>query len=301
MRVLIAGGTGLIGAALTKSLVNDGHEVVILSRSAGTSKGPLVSHVQWDGRTIGEWVRQVENVDAVVNLTGENLSSGLWIPARKQSILNSRVDAGKVLVEAIRRAQRKPSVLVQASGVGFYGTRQSGLLTEDAPHGDDFLANVSTEWEASTKGVEELGVRRVVIRTAVVLSSEGGALERLLLPFRLFVGGPLGSGSQWMSWIHMHDQVRAIRFLIENQSASGAFNLSANALTNNEFAAVAGKVMRRPSFLRVPAFALRLLLGEMSTVVLEGQRVSAQKLIQLGFKFSFPDLEPALKDLLKKD
>lgn len=299
MKVIVAGGTGLIGKALTKSLVSDGHDVVILTRGTNSDSVSHVTYARWDGRTTGEWVSHIDGADAVVNLTGENLSSGLWTKARKQAILNSRVDAGKAITEAIQQAAKKPSVLVQSSGVGFYGTRQSGLLAEDAPSGDDFLAHVSREWEASTQPVEAMGVRRVVIRTAVVLSNKGGALDRLLLPFKLFVGGPLGSGKQWMSWIHMKDQVRAICFLIENPAASGAFNLSAEPVTNHEFSRITGKIMKRPAFIRVPAIALRLLLGEMSTVVLDGQRVSAEKLTRLGFKFDYPDLDSALVNLLK--
>lgn len=300
MKILIAGGSGLIGSALKDSLVSDGHEVIILSRVAQNSNNRSLRYLKWDGKTTEGWGQVINEVDAVVNLAGENLSAGRWTVRRKQSILESRVKAGKALVEAIRQAAKKPAVFIQASGVGYYGTEKTGLLGEDAPAGDDYLAGVSREWEAGTVPVEELGVRRVVIRTAVVLSPRGGALERMLLPFRLFAGGPLGSGRQWLSWIHITDQVRAIRFLMDNPVAQGVFNLSAIPVTNGEFARVAGRVMKRPSFFRVPAFVLRQMLGEMSTMVLDGQRTSAEKLTRLGFTFLYPDLESALKHLVGK-
>jgi hypothetical protein len=253
---------------------------------------------QWDGKTASGWGHLVEEIDAIVNLAGENLSAGLWTGQRKQRILSSRVNAGRAVVQAVEKASRKPAVLIQASGVGYYGVNNPGLLDEGAPIGDDFLATVSREWEASTKAVEALGVRRVIIRSGVVFSKRGGALRLMQLPFRLFVGGPLGRGRQWLSWIHIEDEIRAIRFLLENERANGAFNLSALPVINAEFSKSAGKVIRRPSFFRVPAFVLRLVLGEMSTTVLDGQRVSSEKLTDLGFQFKFERIEDALKDLV---
>ena len=300
MKILITGGRGLIGSALTESLLSDGHEVIILTRdpSKVTLPKPGVSMAQWDGKTASGWGHLVEEIDAIVNLAGENLSAGLWTGQRKQRILSSRVNAGRAVVQAVEKASRKPAVLIQASGVGYYGVNNPGLLDEGAPIGDDFLATVSREWEASTKAVEALGVRRVIIRSGVVFSKRGGALRLMQLPFRLFVGGPLGRGRQWLSWIHIEDEIRAIRFLLENERANGAFNLSALPVTNAEFSKSAGKVIRRPSFFRVPAFVLRLVLGEMSTTVLDGQRVSSEKLTDLGFQFKFERIEDALKDLV---
>lgn len=303
MKVMIAGGTGLIGRALTASLLQDGHEAIVLSRNSVLPNGfPNAARlVQWDGKTANGWGYLVNEADALVNLVGENLSNGRWTAKRKDTIRASRVDAGNAFVQALQQANKLPSVFVQASGVGYYGVQNPHLLDETAPLGNDFLAGVSEKWEASTQPIEALGVRRAIIRSGVVLSDNGGALGLMLLPFRLFVGGPLGKGDQWLSWVHITDEVRAIQFLIENPAANGAFNISAQPVTNLQFARAAGKVMRRPSFIRVPAFMLRLVLGEMSTMVLDGQRVSSKKLTDLGFRFRFANIETALKDLMQQD
>lgn len=300
MKVLITGGTGMIGTDLTESLVRDGHEVIVLTRDPGKVKPPRsgVTLAKWDGQSASGWGHLVEGVDAVVNLAGENLASGHWTPARKKRIISSRVNAGKVLVSAIEKAVRKPGVFVQSSGVGYYGVKDQALLSEDSPPGDDYLASVGREWEAATQPVEKLGIRRVVTRSGAVLSLKGGALPIMLLPFRLFVGGPLGSGRQWLPWVHIEDEVRAIRFLIDNEDARGVFNLAAQPVTNAEFAATAARVLRRPSYFRIPAFLLKLVLGEMATTVLDGQRVSTAKLTGLGFRFRFERLEDALNDLV---
>ena len=302
MRVIIIGGTGLIGRALAEDLATDGHEVIILSRSSGPMKGfpPGIRLARWDGHTAEGWGPLADGVDAIVNLAGENLSGGRWTPQRKRAILASRVSPGAAVVDAVLQARKKPRVLIQSSAVGYYGPTGEEWLTEDAPSGDGFLAGVCREWEASTQAVETMGVRRVVARTGVVLSPNSGALPRMLLPFKFFAGGPLGSGRQWMSWIHLDDEVRALRFLMETPGAKGAFNLSATPLTNRQFAQVVGKVMRRPAFFAVPAAIIRLVFGEMGTVVLDGQRVSARSLTDLGFKFRFPDAETALADLLRR-
>lgn len=302
MKVIIAGGTGLIGRALTMNLLENGHQVTVLSRSTQTPRDfPAGAQlVRWDGRSAEGWGSLVNDADALVNLAGENLSSGRWTAKRKQSILTSRVNAGKAIVQALLLAKKLPAVLVQASGVGHYGVKNLALLDENTALGSDFLASISKEWEDSTQPVEKLGVRRVIIRSGVVLSRNGGALGLMLLPFRLFVGGPLGKGDQWLSWVHIDDEVRAIRFLIENQAAQGAFNLCAQPVTNTQFARAAGKVLHRPAFIRVPAFVLRLVLGEMSTMVLEGQRASSKKLSDLGFRFHFTDIDTALTDLVRK-
>ncbi len=301
MKVLITGGSGLIGRALTTSLTADGHEVIILSRDPGRSKRsvPGVQLVKWDGKTSEGWGHLVEDTDVIVNLAGENLSAGLWTENRKKRIRDSRLNAGRAVVQAIENASHIPHVLIQVSGAGYYGIQNPDLLEESAPRGSDFLADVSRDWEASTQPVEKMGVRRAIIRSGVVLSRQGGALGLMLLPFRFFVGGPLGSGRQWMSWIHIEDEVRAIRFLIDNESATGAFNLSAQPVTNAEFSKAAGKTMGKSSFFRVPRFLLRLVLGEMSTMVLDGQRVSAKKLIDLGFEFKYGQIEEALNNLVQ--
>lgn len=302
MRVIITGGTGLIGRALAASLAGDGHEVIVLSRDSRrhTDLPAGVQVERWDGRTAAGWGPLADGADAIVNLAGENIGAARWTAERKERIRRSRLDAGRAVVEAVAAAGRKPRVVIQASAVGYYGPRGDEELSEEAPPGEDFLALLCVEWEASTAAVEAQGVRRAVIRSGLVFSTAGGSLPRLLLPFRFFVGGPLGSGRQWYSWIHIADEVAAIRFLIANEAARGPFNLCApNPLTNAELARVIGRVMGRPSFLPTPAFALRLAFGEMAAAVLTGQRVVPARLLQLGFSFRFPTAEAALRDLLR--
>ncbi len=301
MRVIVTGGTGLIGRALTRSLAADGHEAVILSRNpqrgAGLPAG--VRGVVWDARTADGWAPLADGADAVVNLAGENIGGGLWTAARKRRILESRLNAGRAIVQAVDQVAHKPRVLVQASGAGYYGPHGDEVLTERDLPGRDWLSQLAVAWEAGTQPVEEMGVRRVVIRTAGVLDRNEGFLPRMLIPFRLFVGGPLGGGQQWLPWIHLADEVRAIRFLIDEPEARGAFNLTApTSVRNVEFARTLGRVLRRPSVVPTPAFLLRLVLGELSSLLLTGQRVAPHRLIESGFAFRFPDLEPALRDVL---
>jgi hypothetical protein len=301
MRVLITGGSGLIGQALADSLAGDGNEVMILSRRPERVTGlPAgVSAKWWDGHTTEGWDPLVDGTDAIINLAGENISSGRWTDKRKRDILESRLNAGRAIVQAVEAATRKPRVAVQASGVGYYGPCGDEEITEETPPGHDFLAQVAVAWEASTAPLEALGLRRVVIRTGVVLSTAGGALPRMLLPFRLFAGGRLGTGRQWFPWIHIADEVRAIRFLIENETATGPFNLTAPVpLSNAEFSRLLGEQLRRPALIPIPGFILRLLFGEVATVLLDGQRAIPQRLLQLGFTFQFPEADLALRDLL---
>ncbi len=304
MRVIIAGGTGLIGRALARSLVADGHQVAVLTRRPEPRPGGLpgeVALVAWDGRTIQEWAQQLEGADGVVNLAGAGLADQRWTPERKRIIRESRIQPGKVLAQAVEQASQRPKVFVQASAVGYYGPCGDEVVTEEHPPGDDFLARLCVEWEASSASVEALGVRRAIIRTGVVLSREGGALPRMVLPVRLFVGGPLGSGRQYLPWIHIADHVRAVRFLLEQEGASGPYNLTApNPVTNREFMRLLGRVLGRPAFLPVPALALRILFGEMATVLLDGQRAVPQRLLEAGFAFRFPQAAEALQDLLER-
>jgi uncharacterized protein (TIGR01777 family) len=302
MRVIITGGTGLIGRALAVDLLKDSHEVIALSRRPERATGlPTGMRVErWDARTAEGWGPLVNGADAIVNLAGATIA-GLWTAGRKRSIRDSRLNAGRAVVEAIQRASKKPRVVIQSSGVGYYGPRGDELITEESTSGDDFLGKLAVEWEASTAPVESLGVRRAIIRSGAVLSTKGGALPPLLLQYRLFAGGPLGSGRQWLPWIHIVDEVRAIRFLIDNESASGPFNLVApNPLTNADFGRVLARVLRRPFLIPVPALALRLLAGEMSTILLDGQRAVPRRLQDAGFTFQFPEAEMALRDLLRQ-
>jgi len=307
MRIIITGGAGLIGRALAAELVGAGYEVIVLSRRPERVTGlPAgVRAERWDARTAEGWDALADGANAIVNLAGEPISGQGFIPSRwtaerKRRIRESRLNAGRAVVQAVESTSSKPGAVVQASGAGYYGPHGDEEVTEETPAGNNWFEQVAVEWEASTATVESLGVRQAIIRSGVVLSAEGGALPRLLLPFRFFAGGPLGSGRQWLPWVHIADEVRAIRFLIENPTASGPFNLTApNLLTNGEFSRVIGRVLSRPAFVPVPAFTLRLFFGEMSMVLLEGQRAVPQRLQELGFTFRFSEAEAALRDLLQ--
>ena len=307
MRVLITGGTGLIGRAVAASLVQDDHEVIVLSRSPEriTSLPAGVQVVGWNARTTEGWGHLADGAGAIVNLAGVSLSGEgffprRWTPERKRLIRESRLNAARAVVEAVEQARHKPRVLIQASGVGYYGHRGDQIVTEETPPGDDFIARfASEEWEPSTQRVEVLGVRRAIIRSGVVLSPESPALKPMLLQFRLFLGGPIGTGKQWFSWIHVQDEAAAIRFLIEQETAHGPFNLVApHPVTNADLARALGRVLGRPSFLPVPGFAMRLAFGEVADLLLTGQRANPQRLVNLGFSFRFPEVEEALRDLL---
>lgn len=312
MRILITGGTGLIGRALTESLAGDGHEVIVLSRAPEkASTLPQGARAErWDGRTADGWGQLADGADAIVNLAGENIGgenmwalvTKRWTPERRRLIRDSRVNAGAAVTLAVEAARHKPRAVIQSSAVGYYGSHQDEEITEETPPGRDPMAQICVDWEAATARVEAMGVRRAVIRTAgMALSTRGGTLPFMMLPFKLFVGGPLGSGRQWISWIHIADEVKAIRFLIENLVASGAFNLcSPNPMRNADFSRALGRVMRRPSYFPVPAFAMRLMMGEKATLVLEGQQQIPKRLQQMGFQFLFPEADAALRDLIRR-
>ena len=297
MRILIAGGTGMIGTALTKSFLADGHQVWVVTRSPQKAHLPAgAAALGWNGLADA-----LSRMDVVVNLVGESLSHWPWTKARRQRLLDSRVEAGKTLTQAFQTASPHPGVLIQASGVNYYGPHAQEPVTEADGPGKDFLAGLCLDWEASTQPVEKLGVRRVIIRSAVVLSAHAGILPIMLLPVRLFAGGPLGSGRQGLAWIHLADEVAAIRFLLENPLASGAFNLTApDPISSAEFTRAAARQLHRPYWLPAPAFALRLVLGGMATLVLDGLYLRPARLQQLGFGFRFAALEPALRDLLRE-
>jgi uncharacterized protein (TIGR01777 family) len=303
MRVIITGGTGLIGGALAEDLAAAGHEVIVLSRDASKAAGvPAgVRVAAWDARTGKGWAHLVEGAGAIVNLAGENIASGRWTGGRKRRIRESRLDAGRAVVEAVEAATDKPQAVIQASGIGFYGGTGDLDVSEESPPGQGFLASFAVEWEACTAGVQDLGVRWAAIRTGVVLSTQGGALPRMTLPLPLVSARRLGGGRQWFPWIHISDEVAAIRFLIEHDSPRGAFNLVApHPVRNAEFLAHLNRLLRRPVAIPVPALLLRLALGEMATEVLDGQKAAPQRLVEMGFHFQFPDAEGALYDLLRK-
>ena len=303
MRVVITGATGFIGKALARRLCKR-NEVVALSRNAktaGESLGEWARAVAWDGRVEGDWVRQIEGAGAVVNLAGENVGAGRWSKSRKAGILASRVECATALVEATRRAENKPAAMIQASAVGYYGPLGDELLDESSSSGTGFLAEVCKESERIGREVESLGVRYVVIRTGVVLGLGRGALAKMMRPYRFYLGGHLGSGKQWVSWISLADEVGAIEFLIRNEKSSGVFNLTApQPVTARQFAKTLGRVLKRPAWLPVPSFTLKLILGQMADeLLLTGQRVLPNRLTEAGFQFEHRDLREALSALLK--
>ncbi|PJF39956.1 MAG: TIGR01777 family protein [Chloroflexi bacterium] len=308
MRVIISGGTGVIGRVLVRDLAAEGHEVIVLSRDPdAVSDFPEQVRVEkWDAHSTDGWGHLVDGAGAVVNLAGESISGGAllpkrWTDARKQRIRDSRVNAGKAIVLAVEAAQHKPGVVIQASAVGYYGSRGDEQLSEDANAGHDFLAKTTAEWEQSTEALDTMGVRRCVIRIGVVLTTKGGALPSMMLPFKLFVGGPLGHGKQWVPWIHIDDVSGAIRYLIENEDTSGIYNLTApNPLQNRDFAKQLGAAMRRPSFVPMPSFVFKTMFGEVATIVLDGQRAVPQRLQEANYEFKFPDAQSALNHLLKQ-
>ncbi len=294
MKVLIAGGSGFLGTALSASLRSGGHEVYTLTRRQ--SNRP--NEIQWDGKTMGGWVKRLEEMDAVVNLTGFGLEHWPWTKSQKRRFHDSRVLPGLVLASAIKNCARRPGIFLQISGINHYGLR--GVLADESTSpADDFLAQLTVQWEAATQSVEELGVRRVVARTAVVLDSHGGLFSLMALPVRLFAGGPLGDGKQAVPWIHLKDEIEAIRFLLENKNARGAYNLIAPAQTSNaDFMRAVAKALHRPYWFPTPAFLLRMVLGEMSVLVLDGRFAQPKRLLELGYQFRFPALDGALKDLI---
>ena len=302
MRVLITGGSGLIGSALARELGKASLDVVVLSRDPSRVKDlpANVRAVRWDGVSPEGWGDLAEGPDtAIVHLAGEGIADGRWSAERKRRIVDSRVKSSAAVALAIRQAKVKPRVLLQGSAVGYYGACGDELASEEHPPGTGFLAQVCIDWEKSTDEVEALGVRRVVLRTGIVLAREGGALPKMALPFRLFAGGPLGNGRQWVPWIHLADEVGAIRFLLETEAARGPFNLAApEPVRNRDLGRVLGEVLHRPSLLPAPAFALHLALGEMAAMVLEGQRAVPTALQKLGYTYRFPDLGRALHHLL---
>jgi uncharacterized protein (TIGR01777 family) len=279
-----------------------GEEVIIFSRKnslpqelMGLANIHLVS-------TSKPSAKDLEGVDALVNLAGESVVGEKWSDKRKEALRTSRVDFTRSIVEELAKVKVKPKVFLQGSAIGFYGMHETGkpVFSEDAKSGEDFLAKLCVDWEEEANRMKEFGVRTVLIRTGIVLSPESGAMQQMLLPFKMFVGGPLGNGKQYMSWIHLADMIGAIQFLLANPKAEGAFNFTApNPCSNEEFSTVLGKVMGRPSFMRVPSFPLIALYGEGAEVILKGQNVIPTKLTALNYQFQFPELKPALEDLLK--
>ncbi|MFC1679521.1 TIGR01777 family oxidoreductase [Elusimicrobiota bacterium] len=291
MKIMVSGASGLVGAELASALRARGHELALLSRSG--------AGVSWDPEAGELEAGKLEGLDAVVHLAGENIASGRWSARKKAAIRDSRVLGTRLLADRLAKLERGPRVLVCASAVGYYGDGDREV-DEESASGKGFLAEVCRDWELAAKAAEASGVRVVSLRIGVVLSAEGGALGKMLLPFRLGLGGPVGNGGQWMSWIAISDLVDVIAYALSTGGLSGPVNAVApGAVTNADFAGTLGRVLGRPAFLPLPGFAVRAFFGEMGEeLLLQGQRVRPSRLLQAGFRFRHPDLEPALRHLL---
>ena len=302
MSIIIAGGSGFLGSALARALAGDGHDLIILTRqsSAVSPPQPRTTFVSWtpDG-TAGPWARSLEGATAVINLAGESIAAKRWSAAQKQKLRDSRLMATRSLTAAIRQAARPPRAFLSGSAVGYYGDRGEETLSEASPPGFDFLARLATEWEAAANDVAPL-TRVALVRTGIVLDRTGGALPKMLPPFRMFVGGPLGSGTQYMPWIHKDDWVRLVSWIVSTDGARGAVNAtSPSPVTNAEFSKALGRVLKRPSMLPAPAFALRIALGEMAdALLLSGQRALPVRATDLGFSFRYSNIDEALASIL---
>ena len=308
MRIVIAGGTGFLGNPLSEVYAEEGHDVRVLTRGlpVGASRHdsgtgvPGVTRVGWrpDGQS-GAWASALDGADAVINLAGEGIGDRRWTPQRKALIRDSRVIPTRTLAAGIASASYPPPVFISASGVGYYGTAGGDTKTESSPAGDDFLAHVCEEWEAEARRVKSAATRVVTIRSGVVLERGGGALPKMVTPFRFFAGGRMGSGRQFMSWIHRIDWIEMVRWIVETPGVTGPVNVTAPApVTNREFARALGRAMRRPAVLPAPAFALKLMLGEMAEpLVLRGQRALPQCALSHGFHFRYPEIDQAFRGI----
>ncbi len=301
MKIAIVGATGFVGSRLVEQLQTQGHQVKILTRQPGaaTSRFPQSEVIGYTPLQSGEWQKSISGCDAVVNLAGEPIAEKRWTPAQKQTILDSRNLGTQKIVEAISEADIKPQVLINASAIGYYGTSETAKFDETSAAGKDFLAEVCTAWETAAQAVTASGTRLVILRMGIVLGENGGALGKMLAPFSAFVGGPIGSGKQWFSWIHRDDVVKLIVTAITDSKMHGVYNATApNPVTMQDFAHTLGTVMSRPSWLPVPNFALEAMLGEGAIVVLQGQQVIPTQTLAQGFSFQYPQLQPALTAIL---
>lgn len=303
MKIIVTGATGLIGKKLAKALIERGDEVIVFSRDAKKNRSIFsieMDCVEWNYQHPEQWKSKLEDSNAIIHLAGLNLFAERWNDDFKKAVLESRAVSTKNLVDAIKSCNNKPEVFISASGVGYYGDSGENLLVEESPNGKDFLAKVCKTWENESAKVETANVRSVQIRTGLVLSTEDGALKQMLPAFKMFAGGPLGNGKQWMSWLHIDDIIGIYLHAIDNKVVAGAVNAaSPNPIRMKEFAKKLGEVLNRPSIFPVPKFILKLIVGEAAEVVTASQRIIPDKLIKSDYQFKFTDLEVALRDLLK--
>ena len=307
MKIVIAGGTGFLGSPLAEMYAEEGHDVRVLSRSLlpgdtrhdpGTGV-PGVTRVGWkpDGKS-GPWTAAVEGADALINLAGESIGAKRWSPQRKAQLRDSRILATRSLAEAVRGAASPPAVFISGSAVGFYGNRGDELLTEESAAGSDFLSHLVEDWEKEARAAARPDVRLVLLRTGVVLERSGGALPQMMLPFRFFAGGRIGSGRQYFSWIHRLDWLEIVRWLVQTPDVAGPVNATApHPVTNRHFARALGRAMRRPALLPAPGFAVKAVLGEMAQSVLGGQRVLPEAAKRHGYHFRYPEIEQAFRGI----
>ena len=304
MKIAITGATGLVGSRLVEKLNQEGHQILVFTRNPNKAQKVFPASafsnleiVQYTPQESGEWQKSVSGCDAVVNLAGEPIAER-WSSQQKKAIMESRQIGTRKLVEAISMAENKPQVLVSGSAIGYYGTSETTVFKEDSAPGNDFLAQVCQNWEAEAQKVTESGVRLVILRIGIVLAN-GGALGKMLGPFKMFAGGPIGSGKQWFSWIHRDDLVNLIFQAIQNSNMSGVYNATApHPVRMNTLCQTLGNVMSRPSWLPVPDFVLELLLGDGAVVVLEGQQVLPENTKGAGFDYQYPELYPALEEIV---
>lgn len=304
MQVAVTGATGFVGSRLVEKLTEQGDRTIVLTRSPQrgqnrfpASRFPTLEIVEYHPQKSGNWQERIAGCDGVVNLAGEPIANERWTPQVKQKILLSRVEGTQKIVEAIANANPKPKVLVNSSAVGYYGTSETATFDETSPPGDDFLARVCKLWEAEAQKVTESGVRLAIVRTGIVIGN-GGAIAKMLTPFKLFIGGPLGSGQQWFSWIHREDLVNLILECLKRPDLNGTFNATApNPVRMNQLCQTLGEVLNRPSWLPVPGFILELLLGDGAQVVLKGQQVLPKATQETGFQYQYPTLKAALETL----
>ncbi len=298
MNILISGGTGFIGEDLRLMLLKKGHNLVILTRSPGKYQDEAAKNQRFISLE-EDLTAEMNEADAVINLAGENIFALRWTPEKKERILNSRIRVTKNMVDAMREADNKPVVFVSSSGANIYGDRGDDLLDENEPAAEGFLGKVCMRWESEAQKAAEFGVRVANPRTGMVLDEGGGAMEKMLPPFRFFVGGAIGNGHQYMSWIHRHDLCRSIIFCLENEKIEGAYNAcSPNPVIMNEFSQTLAAVLNRPAIFRVPEFAINLVMGEVAQLVTGSIRMQPKKLQQAGFEFQFEELEEALADIV---
>ena len=299
MKILISGSHGLVGSALARSFIEEGHEVVRLVRYERSSDTPEIEWHPNHGRIDPQ---RLEGFEVVVHLAGESIASGRWNEEKKRSIRDSRIKGTLLLSETLAQLSRPPAVFISASAIGYYGNRGDELLTETSPPGNDFLASVCVEWEQATRPATEKGIRTVLARFGIILDRDGGALAKMLTPFRMGIGGRVGDGRQWMSWIALDDVVGALKFLSHDKAVSGPVNFVApRPVTNAEFTRTLGRVLGRPTFFPIPAFGVRLAFGEMAdALLLSSQKVEPTVLQNRGFAFYWPRLEPALQHLLQR-